>query len=59
MLQNIPVGSEGLCRVEDVFGTPLFVGRGQTYSQGSVRIKSERFFGAPCLIVLIIRCFGM
>lgn len=43
MLQNLPVGSEGLWRVEDVFGMPLFVGRDETYPQGSVRIKSERF----------------
>lgn len=58
MLQNLPAGSEGLCRVEDVFGMPLFVGRDQTYSQGSVRIKSEHFFGTPHLTVLTVKWFG-
>lgn len=61
MLQNLPAGSEGLSRVKDVFRMPcrisLSLVRGdQTYSQGSIRIKSKGFFGLPCLI--IFRWFG-
>lgn len=58
VLWNLPVGSGGLCRVEDVFGMPLFVGRDQSYPQVSVRMKSGCFFGAPYLIVLTVSWFG-